>query len=46
MVEVKTSETKEFELVGGEVQFPRDIRPPDSKGIVMWLNEGHGVMVK
>ena len=46
MVKVKVMEMKEFELVKGETQFPRDISPPDGEGIVMWSNEGHGVVVK
>ena len=46
MVRVKTMETKEFELVEGETQFPRDVCPLDREGIVVWSNEGHGIMVK
>ena len=46
MVEVETSEVKELELIEGKAQFPRDIRPLDREGVVVWLNEGHGVMVK
>ena len=46
MVKVKITETKEFELVEGETQFPRDVCPPDREGIVVWLSEGHGIVVK
>ena len=46
MVKVEIMEMKEFELVEGETQFPRDVCPPDREGIVMWLSEGHGVVVK
>ena len=46
VVKVKVVEAEEFELVYGEAQFPRDITPPDREGIVVWLNEGHGVVVK
>ena len=37
---------KEFELVKGETQFPWNVCLPDREGIVMWLNKGHGVVVK
>ena len=46
MVKVKVVEAEESELVHGEAQFPRDIAPPDREGIVVWSNEGHGVVVK
>ena len=46
MVKVKITEMKEFELVEGETQFPRDVCPPDRKGIVVWSSEGYGIMVK
>ena len=46
VVKVETTETKVFELVKGEAQFPRDVCPPNREGIVMWSNEGHGVVVK
>ena len=46
MVEVEVVEPKVFELVLGETQFPGNINPPDGEGVVMWLNEGHGVVVK
>ena len=46
VVKVETMETKVFELVKGEAQFPRDVCPPNREGIVVWSNEGHGVVVK
>ena len=46
MIEVKVAEAEEFELVYGEAQFSRDIKPPDGEGIVVWSYEGHGVVVK
>ena len=45
MVKVETTEMKEFELVEGEAQFPRNIYPLDREGIVMWLNKGHGIVI-
>ena len=46
VVKVKVVEVEEPELIYGEAQFPRDITPPDGEGIVVWLNEGHGVVIK
>ena len=46
VVEIEASEMKELELIEGEAQFPRDIRPPDREGVVMLPNEGHGIVVK
>ena len=46
MVKVKVAEAEELELIFGEAQFPRDITPPDGEGIVVWSNEGHGIVVK
>ena len=46
MVKVEVAKAKELELVESETQFPRDVCPPDRKGIVMWSSEGHGIMVK
>ena len=46
VVKVEVTESKIFELVFGEAQFPGNICPPDGKGIVVFWSEGHGVMVK
>ena len=46
MAKVKVVEAEKSELVHGEAQFPRDVAPPDREGVVVQLNEGHGVMVK
>ena len=46
MVKIETAEMKELELIKGEAQFPRDICPSDREGVVVWSNEGHGIVVK
>ena len=46
MVKVEVVELKVFELVLGETQFPGNVNPPDGEGVIVWSNEGHGVMVK
>ena len=46
MIKVKVVETEELELIYSEAQFPRDITPPDGEGVVVWSNEGHGIVVK
>ena len=46
MVKVKVMKAKEFELVEGETQFPRNVCPPDREGVVMCWGEGHGIVVK
>ena len=43
-VEVVTSEV--VELVFGEAQFPGDVAPADGEGVVVFRDEGHGVVVK
>ena len=43
-VEVVMSEV--VELVFGEAQFPGDVAPADGEGVVIFWDEGHGVMVK
>ena len=39
-------ETKVFELVLGEAQFPGDVTPAEGKGVVMFDDERHGEVVK
>ena len=46
MVKVELMEVEVLELVYGEAQFPRDVSPPDRKGVVVCSDEGHGVVVK
>ena len=46
VVKVRISKMKKFELIEGETQFPGDVCPADGESIVMWLNEGHGIIVK
>ena len=46
MVEIEAVTPKVVKLVFGEAQFPGDVVPADGKGIVMFWDEGHGVVVK
>ena len=46
VIEVKVVKSKVFELVFGEAQLPGNINPPDGEGVIVWSNEGHGVVVK
>ena len=46
MVEVEVVVSKIVELVLHEIQFPGDVAPADGKGVVMFWDEGHGVVVK
>ena len=46
VVKVKVVEAEELELIFGEAQFPRDLTPLDRKGVVMWSNERHGIVVE
>ena len=46
VVEVKVIVSKEVELILGESQFPGDITPVDGEGIVVFDDEGHGVVTK
>ena len=39
-------ETKVFELVDSEAQFPRDVIWADGEGVVVFDDEGHGEVVK
>ena len=39
-------EEKIFELVFGEAQLPGDVSPADGKGVVVFDDEGHGMVVK
>ena len=43
-VEVVTSEV--VELVFGEAQFPGDITPADGESVVVFYDEGHGMVTK
>ena len=46
MVKVKMIASEEVELVFGEAQFPGDITPADGESIVMFDDEGHGIVTK
>ena len=46
VVKVKVVMSEVFELVFGEAQFPGDVAPADGEGVVMFWDEGHGVVVK
>ena len=46
VVEVETVTSEEGELVLGEIQFPGDVAPADGKGIVVFDDERHGMVVK
>ena len=46
MVKVEVVALKIIKLVFGETQLPGDVVPVDGEGIVMFWNEGHGIVVK
>ena len=46
MVDVKMVASKVVELIFGEAQFPGDVVPADGEGVVVFDDEGHGVVVK
>ena len=46
VAEVKVIASKVIELVFSEAQFPGDVTPADGEGVVMFWDEGHGVVVK
>ena len=46
MVEVEVVMSEVFKLVSGEAQFPRDVTPADGEGVVMFDDEGHGIVTK
>ena len=46
MVEVEVVASKIIKLVLSEAQFPGDVAPADGEGVVVWSNEGHGIVVK
>ena len=46
VVKVEVVESKEFELVFSETQFPGNVTPPDREGVVVCWGEGHGIVVK
>ena len=46
VVEVKVVASEVVKLVFGEAQFPENITPADGEGVVMFDDEGHGIVVK
>ena len=46
MVEVQVVVSKIIELVLSEAQLPGDVAPMDGKGVVMFWDKGHGIVVK
>ena len=46
MVEVKMVMSEEGELIFGKAQFPRDVTPMDGESVVVFDDEGHGIVTK
>ena len=46
VIEGEFVETEILELVFCEAQFPGDVGPVDGKGVVVFDDEGHGMVVK
>ena len=46
VVEVKMVMSKVVELILGETQFPGNVTPADGEGVVVFDDEGHGIVVK
>ena len=46
VVEVKMVTSEVVKLIFGEAQFPGDVTPADRKGVVVFDDEGHGMVVK
>ena len=46
VVEVEVIAPEVLELVLSEAQFPGDVTPANGEGVVVFWDEGHGVMVK
>ena len=46
MVKVKVVMSEVVELIFGETQFPGNVVPADGEGVVVFDDEGHGMMVK
>ena len=46
VVEVEVVASEVVKLVFGEAQFPGNITPADGEGIVMFDDEGNGIVVK
>ena len=46
VVEIEVVVLKVSELIFGETQFPGEVAPAEGEGIVVFWDEGHGVVVK
>ena len=46
VVKIEVVVSKVSELILGETQFPGEVAPVEGEGIVVFWDEGHGVMVK
>ena len=46
VVKVKVVTSKVVELILGETQFPGNVTPVDGEGVVVFDDEGHGIVVK
>ena len=46
VVKAEMVASEEVELVFGETQFPGDVTPANGKGVVVFDDEGHGMVVK
>ena len=46
VVEIKVVVSKVSELILGEAQFPGEVTPAEGESVVVFWNEGHGVVVK
>ena len=46
VINIEVVVLKEVELVLSETQFPGNVAPADGEGVIMFWDEGHGVIVK
>ena len=46
VVKIEVVVSKVSELILGEAQFPGEVAPAEGESIVVFWNEGHGVVVK
>ena len=46
VVEIEVVVSKVVELILGETQFPGEVAPVEGEGVVVFWDEGHGVVIK
>ena len=46
VVEIEVVALKVSELILGEAQFPGEVAPAEGESVVVFWDEGHGVVVK